>query len=68
MKRFIHIEDNEDGTCTMSMRVLENEPEMTVLFPISFDDLYEAVMGGPAMPADTIVQLAESVVIIPNEL
>lgn len=67
MKRFIHIEDNEDGTCTMSMRVLENEPEMTVLFPISFDDLYESMTGAKAPTMDTIAQMAEGMVIIPNE-
>lgn len=66
MKRFLHMEDNEDGTLTMTMS-MDGEEELTVLIPMNFDDFVDLVTSIDSM-AESSALITENAVEIPNEI
>lgn len=70
MKRFIRMEDNEDGTCTMQMYLGEmtKDEELSVVFNMAFDLLME-MMGAMSLAQeyqDVLMQNPNIVTEIPN--
>lgn len=62
MPRFIHLEENDDGTTTVTTNV--GGEEMTFLFQIDFDGMAEMITG-PALE-EAAEMVTETVIHIPN--
>lgn len=66
MKRFIHMEDNEDGTMTLTMCVDEKNEQM-FLIQMSIDDVANSTVNNQAM-LDMAADVADNFIEIPNEI
>lgn len=66
MKRFIHMEDNEDGTMTMTMCV-DEENEDTFLLQMSFDDIIASITNNEGVRA-LAIGVSETLIEIPNQV
>lgn len=66
MKRFLHMEDNEDGTVTMTMS-MDGEEELSLLIPMNFDEFVGLVTSSDSLSESSNI-LVNRAVEIPNEI
>lgn len=65
-KRFMKLEDNEDGTCLFTFHIdKEGEPEI-VLATMSFDELMTIFISLQPRMDDVAKEYEDNVVLIPN--
>jgi hypothetical protein len=65
-KRFVMLEDNEDGTCTMRMQDGLGGGVLSCVMTMNFDDILGAFTGSPELVA-IAEKYEDNVIIIPNE-
>jgi hypothetical protein len=66
MKRYIHMDENEDGTITMVIMLSDEIEEMTVLLPMDFNDLMAMFISTEAV-LEAGAQIGMSAIVVPND-
>ena len=67
MKRYIHMEENDDETITITINLGDDIEEMTALFPMSFYDLMSMFVASEEH-LELAAQIGMSAIMIPNEI
>lgn len=71
-KRFMHIEDNGDGTMTWTMNFSgiefdgekEDGEDLTIVIPASFENMLQQIAGGRGF--DFFTEMRDQVLVIPE--
>lgn len=66
-KRFIHYDENEDGTITFTTNVLGDDEEITAVISLDIDEMLHGMLGSVDLDR-TEKFVKENMVKIPNDL
>jgi len=69
-QKFLKIEDNGDGTCTISAWAGDRfpNPEVHGVIPMDFDEMMDGAVGWfLTNPGNELEEIADKVVVIPNQ-
>lgn len=68
MGRYIKFQENDDGTCTAEVQIVEHEEPVIFLFPMPFDAFMAMITQDQEVMGRTREMVKGNVIFIPNSV